>query len=159
MAGNLTLAMIKPHIHFARKIGQVIQRIEEAGFAIVLCKMAQFRVEGIREFYAEHQEKEFFPDLVRTMTSGPIWVLVLARDNAVEEWRNLIGNTDPNQAKEGTLRHEFGNRNKISENAVHGSADDWAAKREINFFFSREIRLAEKINAFDNERKQQPRRV
>ncbi len=146
MAGNLTVALIKPHIVFNRKVGKIIDLIEEAGFAIILAKTVQLRKEGAEEFYKEHEGKDFFPNLQATMCSGPLWTIVLAKDNAVEEWRNFIGATNPAEADAGTIRNEFGDHSNMTLNAVHGSATDHDAKREINFFFSREIRLAEKLN-------------
>jgi len=153
VAGNLTLAMIKPHIHFQRRAGDIIQRIEKEKFAILLCKLIQLREDGVEEFYAEHKGKDFFTRLKNSMTSGPTWVLVLGKENAVDEWRKIIGNTNPGEASPETIRAQFGDKLNISNNAVHGSSDDWAAKREINFFFGREIRLAEKINGMDQQRR------
>lgn len=151
MAGNLTLALIKPHAVYERKVGRIIDRAEREGFSILLAKTVQFQSRGAEEFYSEHEGKEHFPKLVKTMSSGPIWALVLCKDNAVEEWRNLIGATHPSKAEEGTLRHEFGNHNNITNNAVHGSATDHDAKREINFFFARELKLVERINEISNQ--------
>lgn len=149
MAGNLTLAMIKPHIHFQRRAGEIIQRIEKEKFAILLCKLVQLRDEGVEEFYGEHKGKDFFPRLKNSMLSGPTWVLVLAKENAVDEWRKVIGATNPAEAAPETIRAIFGDKSNMSNNAVHGSSDDWAAKKEINFFFGREISLAEKIKEMD----------
>lgn len=151
MAGQLTLALIKPHATLSRNVGKIITRIEEEGFGIVLSKMVQMRKEGALQFYEEHKEKPFYDKLCSVMSSGPIWVLALAKPNAVEEWRTLIGDTDPAKAEEGTLRHEFGDHGNITNNAVHGSATDADAKREITFFFAREIKLAERVDALDNQ--------
>lgn len=151
MAGNLTLAMIKPHAIRERHCGEIIDRIEKAGFGVLLIKAVQLRPEGAREFYKEHEGKDFFKNLVDTMCAGPVWVLVLAKPNAVEEWRSFIGATDPAKAEVGTIRHDFGDHNNVTNNAVHGSATDHDAKHEISFFFSREITLAERIDAIDNK--------
>ena len=151
MAGNLTLAIIKPHAVLARNVGKIIDRIEEDGFGILLAKMVQLRPEGADEFYAEHKGKEFFSKLRRYMCVGPVWALVLAKDNAVEEWRDLIGLTDPAKAEPGTIRHDFGKHDNITLNAVHGSATDHDARREINFFFARDIETAKKLNAIDQK--------
>ncbi len=151
MAGNLTLAIIKPHAVFERKVGKIIDRMEEAGFGLLLVKMFQLRPEGADEFYAEHKGKEFFNKLRRYMCVSPILVLVLAKDNAVEEWRNLIGATDPVKAEPGTIRHDFGKHDNMTLNAVHGSATDHDARREINFFFARDIELAQKLDAIDQK--------
>ena len=160
MSGNLTLALIKPHAHYERKIGKIIERIEREGFGILIAKLTQFQPEGAMDFYGEHKGRPFYANLVRAMSSGPIWALVLSKTNAVAEWRELIGPTNPAEAKPGTLRYEFGDHTNLTNNAVHGSSDDWAAKREINFFFERDLRLAETIaNATDNEPKLNPRRV
>jgi len=146
MAGHLTLAIIKPHVHRERKVGKIFARIEQGGFSILLCKLIQMRVEGAQQFYKEHEGKEFFPRLVERMCIGPVWVMVLSKPNVVEEWRKFIGATDPAAAEPGTIRHDFGNHKLITDNAVHGSSDDWAAKREINFFFNREITVAKEID-------------
>lgn len=145
MAGNLTLAMIKPHAVRNRQCGEIINMIEKNGFGILLVKSVQLRQEGAEEFYKEHQGKDFFPKLTKTMASGPIWVMVLAKTNAVEQWRNLMGATDPTEAEEGTVRKKYGEHTNITNNAVHGSATDHDAKREINFFFGREIKLADRV--------------
>ena len=151
MAGQLTLAMIKPHATLGRSVGKIITRIEEEGFGIVLSKMLQLRKEGALQFYEEHKDKDFYDNLCSTMSVGPTWALVLAKPNAVEEWRNLIGATNPAEAEEGTIRNEFGDHKNITNNAVHGSATDADAKREITFFFAREIKLAERVDALDNQ--------
>lgn len=159
MAGNLTFAMIKPHIHFEKKVGAVIARIEEAGFGILICKMTQLLPQGAMDFYIEHKGKDFYSNLVKTMSSGPIWALAISKTNAVEEWRKLIGATDPAKAELGTIRSDFGDHKNITNNAVHGSADDWAAKKEINFFFARDLKLAGVLEgALDKEPKLNPRR-
>lgn len=151
MAGQLTLALIKPHATLGRDVGKIITRIEEAGFGIVLSKMVQMRKEGAVQFYEEHAGKDFYDNLCNVMSSGPIWALVLAKPNAVEEWRNLIGATNPAEAEPGTIRHEFGDHENLTNNAVHGSATDAEAQREIAFFFTREIKIAERVDALDNE--------
>ena len=152
MAGHLTLALIKPHVHLERKAGQVMARMEEAGFGIILGKLTQLTKDGAQKFYKEHEGKEFYDHLVSTMSAGPIWALVLTKPNAVTEWRNAIGSTNPADAEPGTLRHEFGDCKNMTNNAVHGSATDHEAKWEINFFFNRDILDAEKLkNETDNE--------
>ena len=151
MAGQLTLALIKPHATLGRNVGKIITRIEEEGFGIVLSKMLQLRKEGALQFYEEHKDKDFYGNLCNVMSSGPMWCLVLAKPNAVEEWRSLIGATNPAEAKPGTLRHEFGDHQNITNNAVHGSSADIEARREITFFFAREIKMAERIDELDNQ--------
>ena len=150
MAGLLTLGIIKPHAYLSRKAGQIITRAEEAGFGIVQSKITQLRIEGAEKFYAEHKGKEFFPNLVKQMSMSPIWVFVLSKNNAVQEWRDLIGATDPAEAASGTIRHDFGESTYPINNAVHGSSTDHDAKREITFFFSRELKMAQKIYEADN---------
>lgn len=160
MAGNLTFALIKPHVHFEKNVGKIIERIEGAGFGILICKMTQLLPEGAMDFYKEHKGKDFYPNLVKVMSSGPVWALVLSKKGAVEEWRKLIGSTDPAKAEPGTIRADFGDPKNITNNAVHGSADDWSAKREINFFFSRDLKLAGALgDTLDYEPKLNPRRV
>jgi len=151
MAGNLTLAMIKPHVLMERKVGRIFTEIEEAGFGIILGKLVQIRPEGVEVFYEEHKEKEFFDKLKHYTCVGPIWALVLIKDNAVEEWRKFMGETDPAKAEPETVRAKFGRHDDMTMNAVHGSATDHDAKREINFFFAREIRLAEVLDAPNNQ--------
>ena len=145
MAGLLTLAIIKPHAYMSKQSGKIIARIEEKGFGIVQSKITQLQYQGAAEFYAEHKNKDFFPNLVMVMSSAPIWVLVLSKANAVQEWRDAIGHTNPAEAEPGTFRSDFGDHKNITNNAVHGSATDHDAKREINFFFSREIKMAQKL--------------
>ncbi len=152
MAGNLTVAFIKPHAVLERKVGKIIDRIEEAGFGIILAKMLQIRPEGAEVFYEEHKDKEFFTKLKHYTCVGPVWTMVLAKDNAVEEWRNTIGATDPAKAAEGTIRADFGRKDNITLNAIHGSATDHDAKREINFFFAQEIKGAMLADEVDNQR-------
>ncbi|HDZ26365.1 MAG TPA: nucleoside-diphosphate kinase, partial [Candidatus Aminicenantes bacterium] len=108
MAGHLSLAIIKPHAVFSRKVGRIISDVEDAGFGVIAGKMLLLREEGAREFYKEHEGKDFFPYLVKVMSSGPVWILLLAKNNCVEEWRNFIGATNPAEAAVGTLRHKYG---------------------------------------------------
>jgi len=159
MAGILTLAMIKPHAYMAKHSGKIISRIEDGGFGILQSKITQFQHEGAEDFYAEHKGKEFFPNLVRVMSSAPIWVLVLSKPNAVQEWRDLIGATNPAEAEPGTIRHEFGDHKNVTNNAVHGSATDHDAKREINFFFARELKVAQRIYEVSNQSEQLQARI
>ncbi len=151
MAGNLTLAMIKPHTVMERKVGQIFTRIEDASFGIILGKLVQIRPEGVDVFYEEHKNKEFFNKLKHYTCVGPVWALVLFKDNAVEEWKKLVGATNPAKAEPETIRAEFGRPDNMTMNAVHGSATDHDAKREINFFFAREIKMAEVLDAPNNQ--------
>ena len=149
MAGQLTLALIKPHVVLQRNIGAIISEIENRGFAVVLAKMVQMHRGGAAQFYKEHAGKPFFENLINTMSSGPMWVLALAKPNAVEEWRKEIGTTSPAEAEEGTIRKMFGDPLNVTNNAVHGSATDHEARDEINFFFAREIKLASRLEDVD----------
>ncbi len=146
MAGQLTLAMIKPHAVLERKVGKIITRIEKANFGIVLAKMIQIHKEGAEEFYKEHAGEDFFDKLTSAASESATWALVLAKPNAVQEWRDLIGVRKSKGAGVGTIRNEFGSHINITNNAVHGSATDHDAKREINFFFAREIKIAARLD-------------
>ncbi len=131
--GNITLAMIKPDAVAANNIGQIITKYTEAGFKIRAMKMVKLTEKQAKYFYAVHKERPFFNDLVKFMTRGPIVALSLQKENAVEDYRKLIGATDPAEAAEGTIRNLFG-KNK-EENAVHGSDSDENALIETGFFF------------------------
>ena len=151
MAGHLTLAIIKPHAVFNKKVGRIVSDIEDAGFGIIAGKMLQLREEGAREFYKEHEGKDFLSYLVKVMSNGPVWVLILAKKNCVEEWRNFIGATNPAEAAEGTLRNKYGDHVNMTMNAVHGSATDHDAMRELNFFFAQELSLLREMEAAEEE--------
>ncbi|KKM91744.1 hypothetical protein LCGC14_1225390 [marine sediment metagenome] len=148
---HLTLGMIKPHAIRARKVGEIISRIEEAGFAILYIKSAQFRIEGAEQFYTEHKGKDFYENLVNVMSSGPIIAMVLRKPDAVTEFRKLIGATDPAKAESGTIRSDFGDHDNLTNNAIHGSADDEASINEILFFFEKDLNIARKVDALDNQ--------
>ncbi len=126
--------MVKPGAVNNKHIGAIIDRIEKAGFRIVAIKSLKLSLEAAEEFYQEHADKPFFNNLVKFMSSGPIVAAVLYKENAVENFRKLIGSTDPAQAEEGTIRKDFAESK--SKNAVHGSDSDESAERECHFFFS-----------------------
>lgn len=147
---HLTLGMIKPHAVRARKTGEIISRIEEASFAILNIKSVQLRKEGAELFYAEHKDEDFFPNLIKVMSSGPVWAMVLMKHDAAAEFRMLVGATHPAQADPGTLRHDFGEHTNITNNAIHASANDGESPREILFFFGRELQLARRVEEIDN---------
>ena len=126
--------MIKPGAVNNRHIGAIFNMIEEAGFRIIAVKSVLMSHLEAEEFYQEHKERPFFPELVDFMSSGPVVAAILKKDNAVEDFRSLIGNTDPLQAKEGTIRKLFAESK--SHNAIHGSDSDESADRECHFFFS-----------------------
>ncbi len=131
--GNITLAMIKPDAVEANNIGQIITKYNEAGFKVRAMKMTKLTKKQAMCFYAVHSERPFYNELVSFMTRGPIVALSLEKENAVEDYRKLIGATDPAEAMTGTIRNLFGKSKE--ENAVHGSDSDDNAIKETNFFF------------------------
>lgn len=138
-----TLSIIKPDAVKNKDFGVILNRIMQNKLAIVGMKMVQLTKEQATGFYHEHQGKAFFDDLVAFMTSGPVVVSVLAGENAVAKYRELMGATDPKQAGVGTLRHDFATN--VTQNAVHGSDSIQSAAREIEFFFPvNEIHLINK---------------
>lgn len=128
-----TFTMIKPDAVADGYIGGILNQINEAGFRIVAMKMTQLSRKDAGQFYAIHKERPFFGELVEYMTSGPIVAAILEKDNAVEDFRKLIGATDPAKAEEGTIRRKYAK--SIAANAVHGSDSDDNAAIEGNFFF------------------------
>lgn len=128
-----TFAMIKPDATQKHHTGEIISLVEKNGFTIKNMQMRTFTVKEAEIFYAEHKGKPFFADLVSYMTSGPVVCLVLEKENAVADWRELIGTTDPAQARPGTVRKMYA-ENK-SKNAVHGSDSPQSAEREIKLIF------------------------
>jgi len=134
MAGNRTFTMIKPDAVGENNIGAISKMIEEAGFRIVSMKMTKLSEERAGQFYAVHKERPFFKDLVAYMSGGNIVAMILEKDNAVEDFRKLIGATNPADAEEGTIRKLFAK--SIEANAVHGSDSDENAQIEGNFFFA-----------------------
>lgn len=134
MAGNRTFTMIKPDAVRAGNIGNILQMINAAGFRIVAMKLTKLSAEKAGEFYAVHRERPFYGELVEFMSSGPIVAAILEKDNAVEDFRTLIGATNPANAAPGTIRAKYAT--SVGENAVHGSDSDENAQIEANFFFS-----------------------
>ena len=131
---NRTFTIIKPDSVRKGNFGKIITRIEAEGFRILGLKKVSLSQKQAEGFYAVHKERPFFTDLVRYMTSGPVYVAALERGAAVPELRKLMGATDPAKADAGTIRKEFGE--SIEQNAIHGSDSDENAKIEINFFFA-----------------------
>ncbi len=131
---NRTFTMIKPDAFSKGNSGAILDKIEQAGFRIVALKKTKLTEEKAGEFYAVHRERPFYGELVEFMSSGPIIAAILERDNAVEEFRKLIGATDPAKAADGTIRKLFAE--SVGKNAVHGSDSDQNAKIEGSFFFS-----------------------
>lgn len=134
MAGQITFTMIKPDAVSSGHIGAILAQINEAGFKIVAMKYTKLSKEKAAEFYDVHKERGFFGELVDFMSSGPIVAAVLEKTNAVEDFRSLIGATDPSKAEPHTIRAKFA-RN-IGENAIHGSDSDENAAIEAAFHFA-----------------------
>jgi nucleoside-diphosphate kinase len=134
MAGNRTFTMIKPDAASASYAGAIIKMIEEAGFKIVALKKTRLSAELAGKFYEIHKARPFYGELCAYMSSGPIVPMILEKENAVEDFRNLIGATDPKKAAPGTIRALFAK--SIEANAIHGSDSDANAEIEGNFFFS-----------------------
>ena len=132
---NRTFTMIKPDATRKGNTGAILQMINAAGFRIVAMKMVHLSEAKAGEFYAVHAQRPFYGELVGFMSSGPITAAILEKDNAVEDFRKLIGSTNPADAAEGTIRKLFAA--SIGENAVHGSDSDEYAKIEGDFFFSK----------------------
>lgn len=134
MATNRTFTMIKPDAVANNHIGPILAKINEAGFRIVAMKYTRLSKEAAGQFYEVHKERPFYGELVEYMSSGPIVAVILEKDNAVNDFRTLIGATDPAKAAPGTIRQLFAK--SIAANAVHGSDSDDNAKIEGDFFFS-----------------------
>jgi len=131
---NITLTMIKPEAVSDGFSGPIIEMIEKAGFSVIGMKMTRLTYELAGQFYAVHKERPFYDSLCRYMSSGKIIAMVLKKDNAIEDFRKLIGATDPEQAEEGTIRKLYAK--SLQSNAVHGSDSDENARIEAGFFFS-----------------------
>jgi nucleoside-diphosphate kinase len=134
MAGNRTFTMIKPDAVRAGNIGNILAMINDAGFRIVAMKQTKLSPEKAGEFYEVHKERPFYGELVEFMSSGPIVAAILEKDNAVEDFRKLIGATNPAEAEAGTIRAKYAT--SIGENAVHGADSDENAAREGSFHFA-----------------------
>lgn len=134
MAGNRTFTMIKPDAVAAGNTGAIIKMIQEAGFSIVAMKKTHLSKNLAGQFYAIHKERPFYKDLCDYMSSGAIVPMILEKDNAIDDFRQLIGATDPQKAAPGTIRALFAK--SIDANAIHGSDSDANAEIEGNFFFS-----------------------
>ncbi len=131
---NITFTMIKPDATAKLHTGAIIDRIVKAGFILKAMKWTKLTKEQAGAFYAIHKERPFYTELVDFMSSGPIVAAILEKENAVADFRKLIGATNPAQADEGTIRKDFAA--SVGENAVHGSDSDDNAAIESNFFFS-----------------------
>ncbi len=135
MATNRTFTMIKPDAFSANNTGNILAMIEAAGFRLVAAKVTRLSEERAGQFYEVHKERPFYKDLCSYMSSGNIMAVILEKENAVEDFRKLIGATNPKDAAAGTVRAKYGA--SIEANAVHGSDSDENAQIEGNFFFSR----------------------
>ena len=134
MATNRTFTMVKPDAVAAGNIGAIIDQIIKSGFKLVAMKYTYLTAEKAGQFYAVHKERPFYGALVDFMSSGPIVAAILEKDNAIEDFRKLIGATDPTKAEAGTIRNLFAK--SIDANAIHGSDSDENAEIEGSFFFS-----------------------
>jgi nucleoside-diphosphate kinase len=128
-----TLAIIKPDAVKAKASGKIIDRIEQEGFDIISMNKLKITLDKAKEFYAVHKDKPFFKELTEFMSSGPIIVIVLEKENAINAWRTVMGETNPAKAYNGTIRQIFGTNTGL--NAVHGSDAPQTARTEIKFFF------------------------
>ena len=128
-----TFFIVKPDAVRARALGKVLAMIEASGLTIVAGRIRQLTTDDAQRFYAVHRERPFFGDLVKFMTSGPVFVGVLEGDNAIRRWRDLMGPTDSKKAPKGTVRGEFGT--DVEQNASHGSDAPETARAEVAFFF------------------------
>jgi nucleoside-diphosphate kinase len=133
MASTVTFSMIKPDAVKDKNIGAIINMIEHAGFNIQAIRLTKLTSETAGLFYQVHKERSFYEQMCQAMSTGPIVAMVLEKENAVADFRKLIGATDPAQAGAGTLREKFGK--SIEANAVHGSDADETAAIEAKFFF------------------------
>lgn len=133
MAGNRTFTMLKPDAVEAGNTGKILDMIIEAGFDIKAMKLKRLSEEDAKRFYEVHKERPFYGELVEYMSSGPIVAAILEKDNAVEDFRKLIGATDPTEAAEGTIRKKYAESK--GRNAVHGSDSDENAQIESDFHF------------------------
>ena len=134
MYSDFTFSIIKPDAVRTGKTGPILAMINEGGFDITAMRMVKMTLPQAESFYSVHKGKPFFEELVEFMTSGPVVIMILRHENAVDEFRKLIGATDPSKAEPGTIRKTFAV--SVQMNAVHGSDSDENAIREADFFFS-----------------------
>lgn len=134
MVTERTLSIIKPDAVGKNHIGDIIAKFEKNGLKIIAAKMVHLDQQRAKEFYAVHKERPFYMSLVDFMVTGPVLVMVLEGDNAINKNREIMGATDPTKADAGTIRKQFAN--SIEENAVHGSDSSENAASEIKFFFN-----------------------
>jgi len=142
MAVERTLTILKPDCVRKELIGEVTRRIQEAGFRIVAMKMTRLTKDTAGGFYAVHKERPFYDELCEFMSSGPCVPMILEKENAIEDFREFIGATDPNEAEDGTVRADFAD--SVGENIIHGSDSVENGKKEAAFFFSEQEVVANK---------------
>ena len=136
MNSELTLLLIKPDAVERNLIGEILSRIEGEKFKILKLKMVQLNVEDAKEFYQVHKDKPFFNDLIDFVSNGSVVAVLLKKENAVQDLRKLVGNTDPQKSEKRTIRFEFGL--DITRNSVHASDSKDSAELEIEFFFNKD---------------------
>ena len=136
MGGTTTFTMIKPEAMRKGAAGEILDMIQKAGFEIIALKMKQMSKASAEKFYEVHKDRPFFKGLIEFMTSGPIIAAVLKKENAVEDYRKLLGTTNPETAEIGTIRKAFATN--VTKNAAHGSDSDDNAEIEIEFHFTKE---------------------
>lgn len=134
MTKEKTLSIIKPDAVKKNLIGKIVDRFEQNGLKVVAAKMVQLSGDEAKQFYAVHKERPFYGALTQFISSGPVMVMVLEGENAIQKNRNIMGATNPKDAAPGTIRADFAD--SIDENAVHGSDSAETAKQEIHFFFN-----------------------
>ncbi len=134
MAVERTLTILKPDCVRKNLIGEVTRRIQEAGFRIVAMKMTRLTKDTAGGFYAVHKERPFFDELVEFMSSGPCVPMILEKENAIQDFREFIGATDPSEAEEGTIRADFAD--SVGENIIHGSDSVENGEKEAAYFFT-----------------------
>jgi len=141
MNSKKTLLLIKPDAVKRNLIGEIVSRVEGAKFKIMALKMVRLGAEDADKFYQVHREKPFFNDLIQSITSGDVVVVLLEKENAVQDLRRLVGNTDPRESEKGTIRSDLGL--DVTRNSVHASDSNETAKFEIDFFFAEDRRSPE----------------
>jgi nucleoside-diphosphate kinase len=134
MSLERTLSIIKPDAVEKHKVGAIIERLEKEGFKIAALKRLHLTLGEARGFYAVHRERPFFDELTKFMSRGPIVVMVLEREGAIQKYRDVIGATDPKKSAEGTLRRLYGT--DVGENALHGSDSPETSRDEVSYFFA-----------------------
>lgn len=142
MAVERTLTILKPDCVRKNLIGEVTHRIQEAGFRIVAMKMTRLTKDTAGGFYAVHKERPFFDELIEFMSSGPCVPMILEKENAIEDFREFIGATDPDEAEEGTIRADFADN--VGENIIHGSDSVENGQKEASYFFTESEVVANK---------------